>query len=157
VILKCVGEKHVTQTMSSTPESVRAYSDTPQESSDAVNASLKDTQKPPPLRSLITRPVLVSIANYAILTLLEMASMALFPLMWSTSVEFGGLGFSPVSIGLCFSVLGCIDGIFQFASSRVSSGVLVYGAYSLLASRLVPWLSFRSQWRTSCCATPSDA
>ena len=102
--------------MTYTPESERTYSDTPQEeSSDAINPSLKDTQKPPPLRSLLTRPVLVSIANYAMLTLLEMASMTLIPLVWSTSVKFGGLGLSPVSIGLCLSVYGCIDGIFQFA------------------------------------------
>ena len=102
--------------MTCTPESIRTYSDTLQEeSSDAVTASLKDTQKPPPLRSLLTRPVLVSIANYGMLTFLEMASMTLIPLIWSTSVEFGGLGLSSVSIGLCLSVYGCIDGIFQFA------------------------------------------
>ena len=101
--------------MTFTPKSARIYPDTPQEeSNDAMNASQKDTQKPPPPYSLLTRPVLVSISNYAVLTLLEMASLALIPLIWSTSVEFGGLGLNPVSIGLCMSVYGCIDGVFQF-------------------------------------------
>jgi hypothetical protein len=84
------------------------------DASDVVNASLKDADKPPPLRSLLTRPVLLSIANYAMVALLEMACLALIPLVWSTSVEFGGLGFSPVSIGSWMSVYGCMDGIFQF-------------------------------------------
>jgi hypothetical protein len=46
--------------------------------------------------------------------LLEMASLALIPLVWSTPVKFGGLDLSPASIGLCLSVFGCMDGIFQF-------------------------------------------
>jgi len=100
------------ETMTFTHKSARIYSDTPQEESN--DAAHQDTQKPPPLYSLLTRPVLVSISNYAMLTFLEMASLALIPLIWSTSVEFGGLGLSPVSIGLCMSAYGCIDGVFQF-------------------------------------------
>ena len=68
-----------------------------------------------PLRDLLTRPVLVSVANYATLALLGMVSAALMPLIWSTSIEFGGLDLSPASIGLWLSVYGCINGIFQFA------------------------------------------
>jgi len=83
-------------------------------SSDALDQHPDDARKPLPLRSVLTRPVLISIANYAILALLEMASLALIPLMWSTSVEFGGLNYGPVSIGLWMSMYGCIDGIFQF-------------------------------------------
>jgi MFS family permease len=48
-------------------------------------------------------------------TLIEMASLALIPLVWSTPVEFGGLDMSPASIGLCMSAFGCVDGLFQFA------------------------------------------
>jgi hypothetical protein len=83
-------------------------------SSDALDQDPEDAQEPLPLRSVLTRPVLISIANYAILALLEMASLALIPLMWSTSVEFGGLNYGPASIGLWMSMYGCIDGIFQF-------------------------------------------
>ena len=49
------------------------------------------------------------------ISFLEMSVMTLIPLVWSMPVEFGGLNFSPVSIGLWMSVSGCMDGIFQFA------------------------------------------
>ncbi len=89
--------------------------DIPQgESSDAGNAPLKDMQKPPPLRSLLTRPVLITIANYAMFAFLDMSALVLIPLIWSTPVEFRGLNLSPASIGLWMSVYGCMDGILQF-------------------------------------------
>jgi len=81
---------------------------------DALDRHLDDTQKPLPLRSVLTRPVLISIANYAVLALLDTASLSLIPLVWSTSVEFGGLNYSPASIGLWMSMYGCIDGVLQF-------------------------------------------
>ena len=104
------------QTMTLTPRPERTNSDIPREESrDAEDAQRNDKQKPPPLRSLFTKPVLLSIASYAMLALLEMAIMALIPLVWSTSVEFGGLGFEPALIGLWLSVYGCMTGIFFFA------------------------------------------
>jgi len=69
-----------------------------------------------PLRHLLTRPVLVSVANYSSLALLGIVSAALMPLIWSTSIEFGGLDLSPASIGLCLSVYGCMNGIVQFVA-----------------------------------------
>lgn len=73
------------------------------------------TEQPLPLRSLLTRPVVVSIANYGTLALLEVAASALLPLVWSTSIELGGLGLNPASIGLCMSAYGCVSALFQFA------------------------------------------
>jgi MFS family permease len=94
----------------------RTNSDIAQEASgDVADAPQKDTQKPPPLRSLLTRPVVITIVNYAILAFLDMSSIALIPLIWSTPIEFGGLNLSPASIGLGMSVLGCMGGIFPFA------------------------------------------
>jgi hypothetical protein len=49
------------------------------------------------------------------LSLLTMVSMALLPLIWATTIEFGGLELSPASIGLWLSTYGCINGLFQFA------------------------------------------
>jgi hypothetical protein len=68
-----------------------------------------------PLRHLLTKPVLISVANYASLALLGMAASALIPLIWSTPVEFGGLDMSPAPIGVWLSVYGCMNGMFQFA------------------------------------------
>ena len=86
-----------------------------EESTDIVDSPLKDVVKLPPLRSLLTRPVLITLINYAILSFLDIASESLIPLIWSTPVESGGLSFSPVSIGFWMSVYGCMSSIFQFA------------------------------------------
>jgi hypothetical protein len=82
-----------------------------EESSDTTGASQKDTQKSLPLHSLLTRPVLISIANYTMVGFFEMACLALIPLIWSTPIEFGGLDFSPALIGSWMSVYGCVNGI----------------------------------------------
>ena len=86
-----------------------------EETGDTHDLHPIDAEKPLPLRDLFTRPVLVSVVNYSTLALLGMISAALMPLIWSTSIEFGGLDLSPASIGLWLSVYGCINGIFQFA------------------------------------------
>jgi len=71
---------------------------------------------PLPLRALLTRPVVVSIANYCVIALLDIIGGALIPLVWSTSVEFGGLGMNPASIGLWMGGYGLINGVFQFVA-----------------------------------------
>jgi hypothetical protein len=84
---------------------------------EILEGSLKDEEeKPLPLSSLFTRPVLTSVANYGMIGLLEMAVTTLLPLIWSTSVEFGGLGMSPVSIGLWMAGYGTLNGILQYVA-----------------------------------------
>jgi hypothetical protein len=85
--------------------------DTPDDQLHLMDAD--GAQRPLPLRQLLTRPVLVSVANHAALALLGMVSAALMPLIWSTSVEFGGLDMDPASIGIWLSVFGCMNGAFQ--------------------------------------------
>ena len=98
------------------PQSVRVNSDIPQEESRVSGeGTVKDAQKQPRLRSLLTRPVRITIINHAMLAFLEVSALALIPLIWSTPVEFGGLNFRPVSIGSWMSVYGCMNGLFQFA------------------------------------------
>ena len=72
-------------------------------------------EKPPPLRSVITKPVVISIASYVTIVILDGAAAALIPLIWSTPIEFGGLDLSPASIGLWMSGYGCMNGISQLA------------------------------------------
>jgi hypothetical protein len=76
----------------------------------------EDIDKPLPLRALLTRPVVVSVANYGVMGLLEILSGSLIPLVWSTSVEFGGLSMSPASIGLWMAGYGFLNGILQFVA-----------------------------------------
>jgi MFS family permease len=71
---------------------------------------------PLPLRALLTRPVVVSVANYGMIALLDMVTGTLLPLVWSTSVEFGGLGMSPASIGLWLGGYGFMNCIFQLVA-----------------------------------------
>jgi len=77
---------------------------------------IMDTENPLPLRALLTRPVVVSVANYGVIGLLGMAAGALIPLVWSTSVELGGLSMSPASIGSWIAGHGSVNCIFQFVA-----------------------------------------
>ncbi|KAH9164613.1 MFS general substrate transporter [Lactarius sanguifluus] len=72
-------------------------------------------EQPLPLRSLLTKPVVISIANYGTLALLDIAALALIPLVWSTAIELGGLGLTPADIGLWMSASGGVSAMFQFA------------------------------------------
>ncbi len=83
---------------------------------EILDGSAKDTEEPLPLRALLTRPVVVSVANYGMFGLLNIAAGALIPLVWSTSVELGGLSMSPASIGLWMAGYGLMNGIVQFVA-----------------------------------------
>ena len=81
-----------------------------------MDRSVKDMEKPLPLRALLTRPVIISVANYAMIALIDMAAGVLIPLVWSTSVELGGLSMSPASIGSWITVCGLMSSILQFST-----------------------------------------
>ncbi|KAI9435199.1 MFS general substrate transporter, partial [Lactarius indigo] len=93
-------------------------SDLPRVGEEVVlDGPVKDTEKPIPLRALLTtRSVVVSVANYGMVGMLDITAGTLIPLVWSTSVEFGGLSMSPASIGSLMSVYGLMYGVFQFVA-----------------------------------------
>ena len=66
-----------------------------------------------PLRSVLTRPIVIAVSNYAMLALLCAVVESFTPLVWSTPIEFGGLGLSPAAIGLWLSMYGSMNGVFQ--------------------------------------------
>ena len=72
--------------------------------------------RPLPLRALLTRPVVVSVANCGVIALLDMIAGTLISFIWSTSVEFGGLSMSPASIGLWTAGYGFMNCVFQFVA-----------------------------------------
>ncbi|KAH8989287.1 major facilitator superfamily domain-containing protein [Lactarius akahatsu] len=86
----------------------------PQEST-SLQQDEEPAEQPLTLRSLLTKPVVISIANYGTLVLLEIAASALMPFIWSTAIELGGLGLTPADIGLWMSASGCVSVMFQFA------------------------------------------
>jgi MFS family permease len=83
---------------------------------EIMDGSINDEEKPVALRDLLTRPVVISVANYGLIGLLEMTAGILIPLVWSTPVEFGGLSMTPASIGLWMARYGFLNGVFQFVT-----------------------------------------
>ncbi|KAH9010706.1 MFS general substrate transporter [Lactarius hengduanensis] len=83
---------------------------------EVLDRPVKDTEKPVPLRALLTRPVVVSVANYGMIGMLDMTAGNFISLVWSTSVEFGGLSMGPASIGLWMAGYGLMEGVFQFVA-----------------------------------------
>jgi len=59
------------------------------------------------------RRVLLSVTNYATLSLVEISYRAIQPLFLSTPISSGGLGLDPPSIGKILACLGILNGIFQ--------------------------------------------
>ncbi|KAH9059723.1 MFS general substrate transporter [Lactarius vividus] len=95
----------------------RPDSDTPpEEAGDGPDLDMpcNEPEKPLLLRAVLTKPVVVTVANMAMLALLNAVVESYIPLVWSTPVEYGGLNLSPASIGLWQSLYGGINGIFQF-------------------------------------------
>ena len=67
----------------------------------------------PSIRSLMTRQLLVPLGCFAALTFTETSYSVLIPLMFSTSIENGGLGFSSLQIGTIMGTWGTYNVIWQ--------------------------------------------
>lgn len=70
-----------------------------------------DSDPPPSLRSLMTPNVLIPFVNYALLAFVDQCCSVLMPLVFATSIPYGGLGLSPFAIGFIMSSLGVILGL----------------------------------------------
>lgn len=75
--------------------------------------SFRASNAPLPLRALLTYPVMLSVAGYGLLSMLDIAYRAMQPLFFSTPIAFGGLGQTPARIGLMLSSFGVVTGVFQ--------------------------------------------
>ncbi|KAF8622857.1 hypothetical protein AX15_006701 [Amanita polypyramis BW_CC] len=73
-----------------------------------------DDITPPSLLSLLKLPIMQSILiNYAFMGFCDMSVQVLTPLMWSTSIEHGGLGLSPYTIGVTMGSYGVFNAFLQ--------------------------------------------
>src|SRR6267154_4431994 len=81
------------------------------EAHDALEHVIEDS--PVPIRSLFVPSVLIPVANYACIAILEISMYAILPLFYSTPIELGGLGFDPVTIGLWMGTFGIVNGVLQ--------------------------------------------
>ncbi|KAI0088075.1 major facilitator superfamily domain-containing protein [Irpex rosettiformis] len=82
-------------------------------SSSEVLQSNVGQEPRPSLRSLLVRRTILPILNYAFLAFVDDAFLILQPLMYSTVISDGGLGFKSLTTGVILGVWGVIDGVFQ--------------------------------------------
>ncbi|KIJ19141.1 hypothetical protein PAXINDRAFT_109683 [Paxillus involutus ATCC 200175] len=68
---------------------------------------------PVPLRQLLNASRVLCIATFGMLATFEIVVWALLPLFYSTPIEFAGLGFTPMTIGLLMSGFGAANGLIQ--------------------------------------------
>jgi MFS family permease len=72
--------------------------------------------QPPGLWALLKlRDVQITLINFAFLGFCDMGVQSLTPLMWSTSIEHGGLGFSSYTIGMAMGTYGVLNAFLQVA------------------------------------------
>ncbi|KAJ7672189.1 major facilitator superfamily domain-containing protein [Mycena polygramma] len=83
-------------------------------------APLEEYDVPPPVRDLLTRPILIALTNHGLLCLCHMANEALIPLFFATPMSLGGLGLNPHDIGLILGIFGICNALVQaFFGGRV--------------------------------------
>ncbi|KAF9468187.1 major facilitator superfamily multidrug-resistance, DHA1 sub-family [Collybia nuda] len=70
-------------------------------------------EKPPPLSALLVPEVVISVGTYMLLCFIDMSAQVLRPLVYSTSIANGGLGFDPYRIGSIMGTWGVINAILQ--------------------------------------------
>ncbi|KAJ7284453.1 major facilitator superfamily multidrug-resistance, DHA1 sub-family [Mycena rebaudengoi] len=86
-----------------------------------IGAPPPEIQAPvPPLRDLLTRPVLIALLNHGLLSFCDMCYEALLPLMYATPISLGGLGLKPYDIGRIMGLCGLSNAFVQiFLGGRI--------------------------------------
>ncbi|KAJ7484262.1 major facilitator superfamily multidrug-resistance, DHA1 sub-family [Mycena latifolia] len=102
----------------------------------------------PTMRELLVPRLVIPLLNYGFFCFSQTAFQVLFPLMYSTSIENGGLGFSPYQIGVTRGIWGVMNTFFQlFLAARLirrfgakrtymfafANFIICIGAYPLLS------------------------
>ena len=72
-----------------------------------------DNEEPVPLKQLLNLKILIPVTSYVYLASLQAASNAIQPLFLAMSVDIGGLGLTPRSVGYILGTYGLVNGIFQ--------------------------------------------
>ncbi|EKM76100.1 hypothetical protein AGABI1DRAFT_102557 [Agaricus bisporus var. burnettii JB137-S8] len=80
---------------------------------DAIPQEPPDPNTPTLLSALKSRTLQLTIVNFAFLAFSEMCFSALMPLMYSTSIEYGGLGLNPYEIGVIMGIWGFLNVFVQ--------------------------------------------
>jgi len=66
------------------------------------------------IRQILGYPrVVAAVLNYTFLAFLDISFRALQPLIYTTSIPYGGLGLPPPSVGVALGAFGLASGLFQ--------------------------------------------
>ena len=76
---------------------------------------------------------------YGFITFTDMCVLVLQPLVWSTSISLGGLGFNPYRIGLIMGIWGFINAIIQ--STCLGPIIRRIGPRNMLAAAFTSWIT----------------
>ena len=90
---------------------IRNSEDTPSTSTLDEDSNDAEHEEPTTFRSLITRRVVIAMANYSVTVFMESASSAIQPLLYASPIAYGGLGLSSFQIGLIMCASGIVIGV----------------------------------------------
>ena len=79
--------------------------------------------------------VLIAVINYGFFSFCDMKRRVLTPLMWSTSLENGGLGFTPYTIGLTMGISAAVNLVIQ--AMFLGKAIRYFGARKVFIVSLV--------------------
>ena len=105
-----------TDTLPVTPVSTLPKSpiDTPVYEQSGSYFQKKEEPKPATLGELLrSERVRISVGNYGVVAILEIAYSSLQPLVLASPIAFGGLSLSPPVIGALLGSIGLVNGLFQ--------------------------------------------
>ncbi|KAF7348661.1 Protein ZINC INDUCED FACILITATOR-LIKE 1 [Mycena venus] len=86
-----------------------AGADAAEPSSGSNSTDAHDDEEPPTVRELLVPRLVIPLVNYGFFCFAQTAYQVLFPLMYSTSIPNGGLGFSPYLIGVTRGIWGIMN------------------------------------------------
>ncbi|KAG6849613.1 hypothetical protein H0H93_006896 [Arthromyces matolae] len=99
----------------------------------------EENMAPPSIRDILTPQITLILVIYAFMTFTDISLGVLQPLVYSTSVSLGGLGFDPYRIGAVMGTWGFVNTIFnlfglprflrKFGARKVQN--LVYCSYTI--------------------------
>ncbi|KAG6906174.1 hypothetical protein DXG01_015437 [Tephrocybe rancida] len=97
-----------------------------------TSPSPRTTDAPPPFLSLLSRDLVIALVNHGFYCFLDQSHTVLLPLMLSTSIRHGGLGFDSFTIGMIMGTWGISNAIFQvLAFNRIVNWLGPRRAYIL--------------------------
>ncbi|KAF5384044.1 hypothetical protein D9757_006980 [Collybiopsis confluens] len=80
----------------------------------STDTAMPEVSSPPSFAQLLSHPVLrATLLNRAFLAFTEMSYAVLIPLVYSTSIEVGGLGLSPYQLGITMGIYGFGGGVLN--------------------------------------------